>query len=112
MERAAPRRYANPAAQSQTHRCTISRCLLAVEAALDNFEYDVASSNKVTPEEIKCAKASRDELYSSKALDLLVDQLKAANRNDASAGRKQRIAGVSIQRQITVERTASAVAKA
>jgi hypothetical protein len=35
----------------------------------------VASSNKVTPEEIKRAKASRDELYSSKALDLLVDQL-------------------------------------
>jgi hypothetical protein len=95
--RAARHRYANPALRNPaTHPCTISRCLLwqvvktvddigrlkdevqgtaAVESALDNFEFDVASSNKVTPEEIKRAKASRDELYSSKALDLLVDQL-------------------------------------
>ena len=77
------------------HPCTISRCLMwpvvkavddigrlkdevqgqaAVDTA-DNFEFDVSASNKVTAEEIARAKASRSELFSSKALDLIIDQL-------------------------------------
>jgi hypothetical protein len=94
--RAARHRYANPALRNPaTHPCKISRCLMwqvvkavddigrlkdevqgeaAVETA-DNFEFDVSASNKVTAEEIARAKASRTELFSSKALDLMIDQL-------------------------------------
>jgi hypothetical protein len=94
--RAARHRYANPALRNPaTHPCTISRCLMwgvvkavddigrlkdevqgaaAMETA-DNFEFDVSASNKVTAEEIARAKVSRTELFSSKALDLIIDQL-------------------------------------
>jgi hypothetical protein len=95
--RAATHRYSNPSLSfPATHPCTISRCLLwqvvkttdeigrlkdvaegnaAVEAALDIDQDDVASSNKVTPEEIQRAKAIRSELFSSHALDSLMGQL-------------------------------------
>jgi hypothetical protein len=94
--RAARHRYANPALRNPaTHPCTISRCLMwqvvktvddigrlkdevqgqaAIETA-DNFEFDVTTSEKVTLAEIVRAKESRTELYSSRALDILVDQL-------------------------------------
>ena len=93
---AATHKYSNPALSfPATHPCTISRCLLwqvvkttdeigrlkdvaegnaAVEAALD-IDDDVASSNKVTPEEIARAKTIRTELLSSHALDSLMSQL-------------------------------------
>ena len=93
---AATHKYSNPALSFPApHPCTISRCLLwqvvkttdeigrlkdvaegnaAVEAALD-IDDDVASSNKVTPEEIARAKAIRTELLSSRALDSLMGQL-------------------------------------
>jgi hypothetical protein len=95
--RAATHRYSNPELSfPATHPCTISRCLLwqvvkttdeigrlkdvaegnaAVEAALDIDQDDVASSNKVTPEEIERAKKIRTELFSSHALDSLMGQL-------------------------------------
>jgi hypothetical protein len=95
--RAANHRYSNPELSfPATHPCTISRCLLwqvvkttdeigrlkdvaegnaAVEAALDIDQDDVASSNKVTPEEIERAKKIRTELFSSHALDSLMGQL-------------------------------------
>jgi len=99
--RAARHRYANPALRNPATRpCTISRCLMwgvvkavddigrlkdevqgaaAIETA-DNFEFDVSASNKVTAEEIARAKASRTELFSSKALDHLIDQLDSCKR--------------------------------
>jgi hypothetical protein len=94
---AARHRYANPALRfPATHPCTISRCLLwqvsktvrdigrlkdeaegeaSLESALNDDEVDVASSNKVTPEEVANATAMRTELYSSRALDSLIAQL-------------------------------------
>lgn len=94
---AAKHRYSNPAhGFPATHPCTISRCLLwpvtktirdignikdeaqgnaAVESALDDVYTDVASSNRVTPQEIARATAIRTELFSSRALDTLMDQL-------------------------------------
>jgi hypothetical protein len=93
---AARHRYANPALRfPATHSCAISRCLLwqvsrtirdmgrvkdeaegetAIESALDD-EFDVASSNYVTPTEIARANAIRKELYSSRTLDALIAQL-------------------------------------
>ena len=95
--RAATHRYSNPELSfPATHPCTISRCLLwqvvkttdeigrlkdvaegnaAVEAALDIDQDDVASSNKVTPQEIERAKTIRTELFSSHALESLMGQL-------------------------------------
>jgi hypothetical protein len=95
--RAARHRYANPALRNPaTHPCTISRCLLwqvvktvddigrlkdevlgeaAVETALVDFGFDITSKETITPAEIARAKESRSELYSSRALDLLIDQL-------------------------------------
>jgi hypothetical protein len=94
--RAARHRYANPALRNPAmHPCTISRCLLwqvvktvddvgrlkdevlgeaAVENALD-FGFDLTSKETITPAEIARAKESRTELYSSRALDILLDQL-------------------------------------
>jgi hypothetical protein len=94
--RAARHRYANPALRNPAARsCTISRCLLwqvvkavddigrlkddilgeaAVETALGDFGFDLASKERATPAEIARAKEARTELYSSRALDLLVDQ--------------------------------------
>lgn len=94
---AARHRYANPELRfPATRPCTISRCLLwqvsktvrdighikdegqgnaALESALNDDDVDVATSNKVTPEESARAKAIRTELYSSRALDSLMAQL-------------------------------------
>ena len=94
---AARHRYANPALRfPATHPCTISRCLLwqvsktvrdlghvkdelqgnaAIESVLNDNDVDVASTNKVTPEESARASAIRTELYSSGALDRLMAQL-------------------------------------
>lgn len=93
---AARHRYANPALRYPAPRpCTISRCLLwqvsktlrdigrvkdeaegetAIGSALDD-EFDVASSNYVTPTEVARANAIRKELYSSGALNALIAQL-------------------------------------
>jgi hypothetical protein len=95
--RAARHRYSNPALSfPASHPCTISRCLLwqvvkttdelgrlkdvaegnlAIDTALDDDDYDVASSNKVSREEIARATAIRAELFSSRALDVLIGQL-------------------------------------
>src|SRR5262249_102495 len=96
--RAAKHRYSNPELRfPATRPCTISRSLLcqvvkteddigrlkdvaqgnlAVEAALEADDtIDVASSNKATPEEIAHANAMRAELFSTRALDSLLNQL-------------------------------------
>jgi len=93
---AAKHRYSNPPLRfPATRPCSISRCLLwqvvqatndlgrikddaqgntAIAAALDNDIY-VASSKHVTPEEIARAKAIRTELFNSRALESLMDQI-------------------------------------
>ncbi len=93
---AAKHRYSNPSRRfPATRPCLISRCLLwqvvkatndlgrvkddalgntAIAAALDNDIY-VASSKEVTPEEIARAKAIRSELFNSRALESLMDQI-------------------------------------
>jgi hypothetical protein len=93
---AAKHRYSNPSRRfPATRPCSISRCLLwqvvkatndlgrikddalgntAIAAALDNDIY-VASSKDVTPEEIARAKAVRTELFNSRALESLMDQI-------------------------------------
>ena len=94
--RAARHRYANPAlAHPSSHPCTISRCLMwqvsktirdlgrlkddaqgnaAIEAALDG-DFDVVTSNTVSPEETSRATQLRRELNTSGALDLLMSQI-------------------------------------
>ena len=94
--RAARHRYANPElAYPATRPCNISRCLLwqvvktvdemgrlkddiqgeaSVSTALDD-EYDVPSSNFVTPQEIARAQSMRTELFSSRAIESLMTQL-------------------------------------
>jgi len=94
---AAKNRYSNPALHfPASHACRISRCLLwqvvktvrdlgrlkdeaqgnlAVEAALDFDDDDVATSNKTTPEETARAEAMRTELFKSRALESLTAQL-------------------------------------
>ena len=93
---AARHRYSNPSHRfPATRPCSISRCLLwqvvkatndlgqvkddalgntAIAAALDNDIY-VASSKDITPEEIARAKAIRTELFNSRALESLMDQI-------------------------------------
>ena len=93
---AAKHRYSNPQLRFPAARpCSISRCLLwqvvkatndlgrikdealgntAIAAALDNDIY-VASSKDVTSEEIARAKAIRTELFNSRALEALMDQI-------------------------------------
>ena len=94
---AARNRYSNPDLRfPASHPCTISRCLLwqvvktvrdigrlkdeaqgnlAVEAALDFDDDEVATSNKATPEETSRAEVMRDELFKSRALESLTAQL-------------------------------------
>ena len=96
---AARNRYSNPALHfPAAHPCTISRCLLwqvvktvrdighlkdeaqgnlAVDAALDFDDDEVATSNKATPEETTRAEAMRAELFRSRALESLTSQLSA-----------------------------------
>lgn len=93
---AAKHRYSNPPLRfPATRPCSISRCLLwqvvkttndlgrikddalgntAIATALDNDIY-VASSKPVTGEEIARAKAIRTELFNSRALESLIDQV-------------------------------------
>jgi len=93
---AARHKYANPALRHPaSHPCAISRCLLwqvsktirdlghlkddaqgnaALEAALDE-DLDISSSNAVTTQESERATRIRRELYSSRALDVLISQL-------------------------------------
>jgi hypothetical protein len=94
---AAKNRYSNPALHfPASHACKISRCLLwqvvktvrdigrlkdeaqgnlAVDAALDFDDDEVATSNKTTPEETARAEAMRSELFKSRALESLTAQL-------------------------------------
>jgi len=95
--RAAKHKYSNPALSAPAaHPCAISRCLIwqvaktvddigrlkdtaqgniAVEAALDADDVDVSGSNKATRDEIERATGMRSELFKTRTLDILLDQL-------------------------------------